>query len=197
MYIIIIINNSYNNSAAHGTDSFHASPEPLGNGETSFQQRQQQPTLLTPLCELRDCGRNASFCVCVVFFFFFFFFCTFCFCFESEYPGRSHVGSLFTNKELKRVGSWRHWYFCYTCRPCLWCHWHTADGQNMAALTVVSSRLYKRHFLTERTRNGVEKLLCVLLLFIPFLAIGSVVLLRFGSPLTFLLHSIFLCILHI
>ena len=61
MYIIIIINISYNNSAAHGTDSFQAFPEPLGNGETSFQQRQQQPTLLTPLCELRDCGRNASF----------------------------------------------------------------------------------------------------------------------------------------
>jgi len=36
--------------------------------------------------------------------------------------GSSHLGSLFTNEERKKIGSWQIWYFCPTCQPCLWHH---------------------------------------------------------------------------
>ena len=39
-------------------------------------------------------------------------------------PGCSQVGSLFTNEEQKRVGSWQNIHFCHTCWPCSWCHRH-------------------------------------------------------------------------
>ena len=73
--------------------------------------------------------------------------------------GRGRVGSLFTNEEQNKVGSWRIWYFCHTCQPRLWRHWQTA-GHKMAALTVVSLRLsdidfdVKQHWLKYNNNNN-------------------------------------------
>lgn len=50
----------------------------------------------------------------------------------------SHVALLFTKEEQEKVGSWRTWYFRYTCKLCSWRHWY---GHKTPAFTVVFSWL--------------------------------------------------------
>ena len=40
-----------------------------------------------------------------------------------NFSGCSHVCTLFTIKEQKKIGLWQKVLFCHTCWPCSWCHW--------------------------------------------------------------------------
>ena len=91
---------------------------------------------------------------------------------ETElFLGRSHVGSPFTNDEQKKIGS-RRIYFYHTWRPCSLRH---RRGKNTIAHGLV--------FTTWKKKKKKKLRVFVLgFLLIPFLLIGSVMLLPFWSP---------------
>ena len=88
----------------------------------------------------------------------------FCFCFLASnlsFSGRSHLESLLTSKEQKKVGSWPVWYFGHACRPCSWRHWQWLLGAKWKHST------FKRRFLANMIRNRVKNCCVSVLYSIP------------------------------
>ena len=68
--------------------------------------------------------------------------------------GHSLNGLLFTNEEQNKVGSRHIWYFCHTCQPCLWHHWHRLLGTKWQhSLSYFS--------LTDQAKNNSNSYVCV------------------------------------
>ena len=79
-------------------------------------------------------------------------------CFSSELLGVQHAGSVFTNKEQKKAGSWSVCRFCSTCWPCSWHHWHRLLGTKWqhSWSHVHNSHTFFLSFSTNKTRNLVK-----------------------------------------
>ena len=113
------------------------------------------------------------------------FFSCFFFFFRFELP------RLITNREQKKVGLWRIWQRCHTCPPLLG-RWYRLLGTKWQHTWMCFCDFQISHFFfTNRMNNLAKKTytkthtptsMCVI--FIPFKLPGPMMLLQFGSPLS-------------
>ena len=68
----------------------------------------------------------------------------------------SHGGSLFTNEEQKKVGSWRIWHFCHTFRPLSWRHWYRFLGTKWRHVRSCSLDFRMPFFFFLQTRPEID-----------------------------------------
>ena len=89
------------------------------------------------------------------------------FSFESAFLRAQPFGSLFPNEELKSVGTWCIWYFCYTSALFMMSLTQTALAQKMAAPSVMCSWLSNNlcNFQQTGCKTEWNTAVCLLLFF--------------------------------